>query len=311
MPFQPEFGSFITSLRSTTTPPSDLDLIKRQQPQNFVGYTFSNSLWIPLTCAPGATFVESKPFGSTLPGYAGCCTGPCTLATICVHDTIYYPNSYSSICGLGSSCVTGIVATSEGAELQGDLYLGCDNFVQDWVAYKTAPAANSSPKPTPSMTSSQTTPSSSSPTPTRTTTITSSPTAISNHNSLSGAAISGTVVGPICGVALILGLAFLYFRRSRNKSATAGSSNVQSPPQGYTPGPAPFGGYTGDKPELAAINPLNPRPMSIPPVYLATEMGASTNIPRKEVPSPTVSYGTGHAMSLPVPFKQQFALNGQ
>jgi hypothetical protein len=145
----------------------------------------------------------------------------------------------------------------------------------------------------------------------RTTTIPSSPTAISNHNSLSGAAISGTVVGPICGVALILGLVFLYLRRSRNKSATAESSNIQSPTQAYTPGPAPFGGYAGDKPELAATNPLNPRPVSIPPVYLATEVAASTNIARKEVPPPTVSYDTGNSMRFPVPFEQHFVPNSQ
>jgi hypothetical protein len=40
--------------------------------------------------------VESKPFGSSEPGYAGCCVGPCTLATYCVDDNIYYPNSYYS-----------------------------------------------------------------------------------------------------------------------------------------------------------------------------------------------------------------------
>jgi hypothetical protein len=43
MPFQPEFGSFTSSLRPTTILPPDLDLIKRQQAQNLVGYTFSNS----------------------------------------------------------------------------------------------------------------------------------------------------------------------------------------------------------------------------------------------------------------------------
>jgi hypothetical protein len=112
--------------------------------------------------------------------------------------------------------------------------------------------------------------------------MTSSPAVVSNHNSLSGAAISGTVVGPICGVALILGLAFLYFRRSPNKPATAESANVQVPPQGHIPGPTPFGGYIGGRPELAATHPVNPRPTSIPPVYLAPEMAASTNIARKE-----------------------------
>ena len=44
MPLQPGFESFTSSLRPTTTSPPDLDLIKRQQAQNFVGYTSSDFL---------------------------------------------------------------------------------------------------------------------------------------------------------------------------------------------------------------------------------------------------------------------------
>jgi hypothetical protein len=140
-------------------------------------------------------------------------------------------------------------------------------------------------------------------------TTTSSQASSSINNGHSGAAISGTIVGPICGVALILGLAFLFFRRGRNKPAQfESSSHVQSPPP---PGLAHFEGYPGDKPELAATNPLNPRPVSVSPTYRGTVMAASTSIPRKEVPSPTASYDTQHPMSLSGPGQQGVAPYGQ
>jgi hypothetical protein len=114
-------------------------------------------------------------------------------------------------------------------------------------------------------------------------------------------------VGPICGVGLILGLAFLFFRRGRNKPAQFESfSNIQSPPP---LSPADFGGHVEDKPELAAANSLNPRPVSITPTYRGTVVATSTIIPRKEVPSPTVSYEAQRHMSLSGSGQQHTQIN--
>jgi hypothetical protein len=59
------------------------------------------------------------------------------------------------------------------------------------------------------------------PIPTTGTTL-ASPTSVPSApaSSTSGAKIAGAVVGPVCAVALILGLAYMFFRRKRNVSAT-------------------------------------------------------------------------------------------
>jgi hypothetical protein len=105
---------------------------------------------------------------------------------------------------------------------------------------------------------------------------------------VSGAAIAGTVIGPICGVALLLGLAILFFRHRRSKQPAAGvSSNTLSPP----PGPiVPFEYYISGKQELDAGNTPNPhRLASVPRAYRGTEDVATTAAMNNMV-SPTMPH---------------------
>lgn len=90
-----------------------------------------------------------------------------------------------------------------------------------------------------------------------------------SSSNISGAAIAGAVVGPICGVALLLGLVFLFLRQRRSKPPAAEASpNHQPPPPGPT---APFRDYVTGKPELDAVKaPNSYHPVSIPPVFPST-----------------------------------------
>jgi hypothetical protein len=117
-----------------------------------------------------------------------------------------------------------------------------------------------------------------------------------SSSNISGAAIAGAVVGPICGVALLLGLVFLFLRQRQSKPPAA---EVSSNPQPSPPGPiAPFGYYIVGKPELDAVNtPNSHRPVSIPPAYPSIAM--------KDMPSPTMSHGTEVGAHSPIPIGQQ------
>lgn len=44
----------------------------------------------------------------------------------------------------GGFCASGIIATSVGAELSGDLFFACGGL-NDWIAYKTTPASGTAP----------------------------------------------------------------------------------------------------------------------------------------------------------------------
>ena len=95
------------------------------------------------------------------------------------------------------------------------------------------------------------------------------PPATSGHN-ISGAAIAGAVVGPICGVALLLGLAFLFLRRRRTSPTIAEASTEASTyvkPLNPGLGGATFGGYSESKPGPDLNTTHTIRPMSIPPAY--------------------------------------------
>jgi hypothetical protein len=110
-------------------------------------------------------------------------------------------------------------------------------------------------------------------------------------------------VGPICGVALLLGLVFLFLRQRRSKPPAAeGFSNTQPPPLGPI---APFGYYIAAKPELDAVNtPNSHRPVNIPPAYPRTG-NVETTVAMKDMPSPTMSHGTEVGAHSPIPIRQQ------
>jgi hypothetical protein len=110
------------------------------------------------------------------------------------------------------------------------------------------------------------------------TSASSTPTAShSSSKGISGAAIAGAVAGPICSVALILGLAFLFLRRrhnnDNNKAVAAGAAatggavgpaQYQSPQPAY---PSHFGGISDGK-EAAQVHMALANPhTSIPPGY--------------------------------------------
>jgi hypothetical protein len=94
---------------------------------------------------------------------------------------------------------------------------------------------------------------------------------------VSGALIAGAVVGPICAVALILGLAFLFFRRRRNHTALNAQQQQQqqNQPDMQNQGPPPpqsayangFAGYSENKDgNRVSVMPVSPA-MSSPPGY--------------------------------------------
>jgi predicted lipid-binding transport protein (Tim44 family) len=91
----------------------------------------------------------------------------------------------------------------------------------------------------------------------------------SNSKGVSGALIAGAVVGPICAVALILGLAFLFLRQRRNNTLTAitptlPEAQTQPPQSGYT---TAFGSYgDGKEAPLVNVGPASPS-MSVPSAY--------------------------------------------
>lgn len=125
-----------------------------------------------------------------------------------------------------------------------------------------------------------------------------------SSTNISGAAIAGAVVGPICGVALLLGLVFLFLRERRRKPPAADvSSNPQPPP--ISPGPiVPFGDYTAGKLELDAVNaPHTSRPVCIPPAYPGAEQ-VETAVVMKDIPSPTM-HSAELGIQSPMPIGQQ------
>ena|SRR6266480_5431610 len=102
------------------------------------------------------------------------------------------------------------------------------------------------------------------------------PPATSSHN-ISGAAIAGAVVGPICGVALLLGLAFLFLRRRRTSPTIAEASTEASTyvkPLNPDLGGATFGGYSESKPgpDLNTTHTIRP----IPPAYPGPNIAMNT-----------------------------------
>jgi len=126
-----------------------------------------------------------------------------------------------------------------------------------------------------------------------------------SRSNISGATIAGAVVGPICGVALLLGLVFLFLRERRRKPPAA---NVSLDPQPQPPPPGPvtsFKYYTADKPELDAVNaPHSPHPVSIPPAYPGTEQ-VETTAAMNYMPSPTMPHGAELDTHSPMPIGQQ------
>lgn len=122
----------------------------------------------------------------------------------------------------------------------------------------------------------------------------------SSNHTVSGGAIAGAVVGPICGVALLLGLAFLCLRRRRSNLPSAEPSTHGQPPnQGLG---ATFGSYGEGKPEpdLHAKDII--RPMSIPPAYPGLEK-AGPNIPMNEM--------TTHTRVIGVPLQPEVGVQQQ
>jgi hypothetical protein len=155
--------------------------------------------------------------------------------------------------------MSGLVASSKGAEAQGDLIFQCGTFA-DFFAYRTTPSANpggaaattaKSTATSDSRRTSQTASSSASSSSQIAATAPASP----KSKGVSGALVAGAVVGPICGVALILGLVFLFLRRRRintppGTTPTASEAHPQHPPSGY---PTSAGSY-GEGKELAYVN---------------------------------------------------------
>ena len=124
-----------------------------------------------------------------------------------------------------------------------------------------------------------------------------------SNSNISGAAIAGAVVGPICGVALLLGLVFLFLRQRRSKPPAAEASPASWPPPSDPI--APFGDYTAGKSMLDAVNaPNSHRPVSIPPAYPGTG-NVETVVATNDMPLPTMSHGTEVAAHLPVPIGPQ------
>jgi len=259
-----------------TTQAPNLELVKRQA-QNFIGYTSPE--WAALTCGPGYTYSETKPFGLYNPGYGGCCATTfktCYPWTTCALGTLY--GTLSNLpCGPGSSCVTGIAATSEGAELDGDLCLFCGTG-SGWIAYRTPPnvaptttSVLSTPQQIPPITTSQISQTIS---PIASTSLSITTSSLPTNGTtgaagnVSGVAIAGAVIGPVCGVALLLGLVFLCLRHRRSK-----------PPAAH-------------------------RPVSILPTYPGTE-NVETTVAMKDMPSPTMWYSTNVAAHSPITIGQQ------
>lgn len=170
--------------------------------------------------------------------------------------------------------LTSAVAPTKGSEINGELYYACAT-IDDWIVYRTTPVDDVI-SPTSTV---------------LTTTTTSSPTQTPTPSKgFSSAAIAGVVVGPICGVALILGLVFMLLRRRRNKDIPSVDPSQpitqQYPPQTqhYPPPtqqhqqyPQLTGGYStqfgayGDGNETVQVpnTTESNKPMSMPPAYVA------------------------------------------
>jgi len=101
-----------------------------------------------------------------------------------------------------------------------------------------------------------------------------------------------------CGVALILGLVFLFLRQRRRKPpAPEVSPAPQAPPSGPI---APFRDYQRLKPKLNAVNaPNSHHPVSFPPAYPAAG-NVETVVALNDMPLPTMSRGTEVAAHSPV-----------
>jgi len=54
------------------------------------------SVGYSMTCFPGATFTETKPFGSSLPGYAACAESDAPPPTRCEGSTVYF-NGFTTV----------------------------------------------------------------------------------------------------------------------------------------------------------------------------------------------------------------------
>lgn len=104
-------------------------------------------------------------------------------------------------------------------------------------------------------------------------TTTSTPTPITGSGN-SSAKLAGAIVGPICGVALILGLAYMFYRRKQ--SVGTGAPQVAHAKHGW-PEPGPVVQPSGPQEVAGDMSYARARP---PPAY--------SGVPGNEMPMPPI-----------------------
>ncbi|KAM3556463.1 hypothetical protein MY1884_005048 [Beauveria asiatica] len=219
---------------------------------NFEGwYIHPDGTTEALTC-PQGTFTTSGP-------YAVCCDKTkCPMPTACHDNKISYDNFAVGACQGSAVCQTMSIMSAPGAKSDVTSSIFCAQYWYALEAYRdTVPVTASSATKTSTSASTGSTPSSNSasetmsrstttPSPTGSSGATSpaaSPEAASSGGS-SKAWIAGAVVGPVAGLALVMGFAVWFLRRRRSakkkKKEGVGAGNAPQEIGGYER-PADYG----------------------------------------------------------------------
>ncbi|KAH7359557.1 hypothetical protein BKA66DRAFT_230658 [Pyrenochaeta sp. MPI-SDFR-AT-0127] len=243
---------------ATITPGPQLELLRKQNDNRYIGWVSWNGLWSSEQCDVGGTYYQTSDFWRCCATTAnGCARGDIPIG--CISGSLIYPATGSS---LSSSLVTW-PCTSIFTELTDRSFTICNTVFMyenerdsdpltnvncgvsslNWSYYRVQPSPTTTPvtrSPSPSVRS---TPAVSSPT----TTPNPVPTPIPQpeEKKESKAWIAGAVVGPIVGLALIGFGAFFFVRRKKSKQAKPQPAVGGAPPaapasypqQTYPPGP--------------------------------------------------------------------------
>lgn len=229
------------------TPGPQIELLRKQNNDRFMGWIEFSSTWTSMTCSPGNTYYQT---GS----YWACCAtsraGCANMVVGCVNGNMIY-STMGTATGTGGGLVTRactqIWTASEDRSYTvcntGFLYensldsnpksnIFCGLVSSNWSYYRQAPATTqvSSPRSTPPSVTPSSTPASTTPSPGPT-----SPFPLPDNDTgkkESKAWIAGAVVGPLVGLALIGFGVFFFMRRKKN------NSSIVAPATGSV-GPAP------------------------------------------------------------------------
>ncbi|KAF9693921.1 hypothetical protein EKO04_007981 [Ascochyta lentis] len=262
-------AAILTPSDPTITPGPQIDLLRKQNDDRYMGWLSYDGAWSTQRCDAGATYFQSG-------GHWRCCAttaAGCDIPQACVNGNLIYSISSTALtipCTSAYSALTDrsftICNTAFMYENQQDsspqTNVNCGVSSLNWSYYRVQPEeakTTSQPSAARSTTAATTSDGSGDSAP-ASPTLPSQPT---KKKSSSKAWIAGVVVGPILGLALIGFLAWFCIRRKKRSSNT--TTAAAGAPNPYTTHPQP--------------QPLSPTGPASPPQYYPPPMQQTQSAP--------------------------------